>query len=168
MISDVNRGEEGNLIALPLSDRPRIRQAGTGVHGLKREETFLRPSLWAIHLYFWEGAVHFGGEAFQIRPHHLGLTPPGVRLTWRFPLKACPHYFVHFELPGEGEFRQLPVMYPLGVEFPVVSGRLELILANWRGMPCRTEVGLWDLLWHLAEEHESSGPGDCPGFPTIA
>jgi methylphosphotriester-DNA--protein-cysteine methyltransferase len=58
-------------------------------------------------------------------------------------------------------------MHPLGVEFPAVSERFELILANWRGMPCRTEVSLWDLLWRLCEEIEPSGPGELVGLPAV-
>jgi AraC-like DNA-binding protein len=152
-------------IPLPLSERPLIRQAGTGLHGLKREERFHRPNLWALHLYFWEGTVRFGGQTFEIKPHQLGLTPPGMDLTWRFPLKTCPHYFVHFELSGEDAYQLFPIIHPLRTRFPMTHARVEKILTSWRNQRFQTEISLWDLLWDLSEENMPRREKERVGLP---
>ena len=134
---------------LPLAKKPSIHQAGVGIHGRKREERFLRPKLWAVHLYFWTGSVSFAGQSFAIEPHCLGLTPPDTELTWRFPDKTCPHRFIHFELPGSDEIALVPAMQMLGKQFTRVDARFEGIIDNWPSQRTRAEAALWDMLWEL-------------------
>lgn len=161
----MNKAFQNGMVQLPLSEKPVIRQAGTGIHGLKPEERFFRPKLWAIHLYFWEGSVSFGGQTFQIRPHCLGITPPNLRLVWRFPLKRCPHYFIHFETPGRDEACGCLAMRSLEAEFPGVNARIERILEIWEDQRCRAEVSLWDLLWDQATAASASSERDLKALP---
>ncbi len=139
------------LVRLPLSASPIIHQAGVSAHGRKREERLFRPKLWAVHLYFWQGSVSFAGQSFAIQPHRLGLTPPDTELIWRFPEKTCPHYFIHFELPGGEEYALVPAMQTLRTRFARVDARIKGIVEAWQTQRTRAQASLWDMLWELAE-----------------
>ena len=136
---------------LSLASRPEIRQAGVGTHGAKRREVFVRDRLWALHFYFWEGTLSFGGGKCQIHPQWIGLTPPGIPLTWHFPSDRCIHYFLHFALPGRGEPSVvLPAMIETGLEAPAFIRRFEQIISQHKESKLRAEVGLWHCLWELS------------------
>ncbi|YCM47068.1 helix-turn-helix transcriptional regulator (plasmid) [Verrucomicrobiaceae bacterium 227] len=150
-----------SLISLPLGRRPVIHQAGVGEHGILREETFFRPGLWALHLYFWRGSVSFGGQDYEIRPHHIGITPPKTTLIWKFPLKPCCHFFVHFDFAGseeDGGGVSVPVMAPLGNRHTQVSNRFESLVKWLPSNRIRAEVLLWDLLWGLTDLGQAKNP----------
>lgn len=136
---------------LNLSSRPRIRNAGLGVHGRLATETFRRRNLWGLHLYFWSGAVEFDGQLHEVRPHCLGITPPDTELTWHFPLQKCPHLFIHFELNGERDGVLIPTMQALGERFESYNIAMEWLSQNWQERTLRCEVKLWEILWELAE-----------------
>ena len=146
---------------LPLYNRPTIHQAGMGEHGMRIEETYFRPNLWALHLYFWEGKLSFGGVTYEVKPHNLGLTPPSTDLTWQYPMKTCRHYFVHFEYqPASNEQTQvqIPYMVPLENDFKIVRQRFERVIQWDKQHPIEADVALWDLLWLMSDLGKDQAP----------
>jgi AraC-like DNA-binding protein len=91
------------------------------------------------------------------------VTPPDAELVWRFPPGSCPHYFIHFELPGIRKETLLPAMHPLGDRFAEGNRRVEDILATWQTRRTRAAIRLWDLLWEMSD----AAPGDDRDAPSV-
>lgn len=139
-----------DTVLMNLAERPRIHQAGLGEHGLKREEEFVRPRLWALHLYLWSGSLSFRGSHFPIEPNTLSLTPPDTLLRWHFPLEPCRHFFVHFTL-GKGAPSPLPIISRATENLSDPGGKLRTLVECASTHPLRAEVILWDLLLQMAD-----------------
>ncbi len=155
----MEEAQTSGCLLLPLNLRPEIHQAGMGEHGARREESFFRPSLWALHLYFWRGHLSFGGKRYPIQPHSIGLTPPNTTLTWHFPSRTCRHLFVHFSFSKRSkEQNALPIMCALGNRFTQVNQQFEGIAKLVAKNRDRAEVMLWDLLWGLTDLIQTENP----------
>lgn len=143
-----------DCFTLPLGLKPEIHQAGLGEHGVRKKESFIRPKLWALHLYFWDGQLDIGGRAFEIHPRNIGLTPPATKLTWHHPLKPCRHYFVHFTFPdklGKNPAIEVPAMYPLGIRFEQFHQPFGMLVKWSATNSLRAEIILWEMLWRLTD-----------------
>ncbi len=135
---------------MPLKNPPQLVQAGRAVHGRRqREEAYQLAELWALHLYEYEGAVVIGDEEHLIRPGWVSVTPPGVRVVYRFRGESR-HFFAHFRLPPGGDLVTMPVMQDALESFGPLTRALEEAAGWLPAQPRRASVRLWDVLWQLA------------------
>lgn len=135
---------------MPLKNQPELVLAGLAVHGRKRAvEEYQLPDLWCLHLYRYHGTISIDGREFAIAPGAAGLTPPNVRIVYRYRGESR-HIFAHFRLPAGGDQVAVPVMQDLGESFDGLTRALEEAAGWLPSQPRRASVRLWDVLWQLA------------------
>jgi len=151
---------------LPLDAPPSLVQAGFGRHGHQGVERYRLPSLWVLHLYDYTADLELDGRAARIMPGTVGLTPPGVTMTYRYR-RPVTHHYVHFAVApasgreGEGEGGVIvPAIHrPSPARFERWRGAVGELIA-WRGdRPGRAAAGLWELLWRVADSARRAGAG---------
>ena len=136
-------------IPIPLSEAPRIVQAGLSLHGFRKKEQYVMQAVWGVHVYFYEGLLHVGGETFPIAHGSVSLTPPEEKLEWEFPEHAA-HYYVHFVPHGELPGQPCSIMHgPLNRIDEVVSD-FEFIASTYLTNPLPAQIRFWDFLWRTA------------------
>lgn len=134
---------------MPLKQAPQLVQAGRAVHGRrKREEEFLLPELWCVHLYNYHGHLLIDGREFEIHPGFVSVTPPNARIVYRF-LGESWHTFAHFRLPARGDLVPMRAMQDLGENYDALAKMMEEAAGWLPAMPCRSSVRLWEVLWQL-------------------
>src|SRR6185312_761448 len=102
---------------MPLKNPPQLVQAGRAVHGRKQAvEEYQLPELWCLHFYRYAGDVTIDGREFAIAPGFAGVTPPNMRIVYRFRGESR-HTFAHFRLPVGGDLVAMPVMQDVGDAF---------------------------------------------------
>lgn len=139
---------------MPLESQPVIVQIGENTHGREKEEDFVLPDLWCIHLYDYEAEVEADSQTLPIRPGYAGITPPGLPMRYHF-FGRSPHYYAHFSMaPSEPTYR-IPAMLDLKNDFQsTVTGFREAV-RSWSISPPRAAVRLWDILWQIADVSQS-------------
>lgn len=142
-------GAEDHL-AMPLSSKPKLKQAGINVHGSRRKEHYVMDRTWSLHLYRWSGALQVNGRGFAISPGCVSVEPPNTPLVWRYDTEQCVHYYAHFSLRNVGPTVRVPIMQQAGATFAPLCDEMETIIKLLSSHPLRAEVRLWDLLLSLA------------------
>jgi tRNA pseudouridine(38-40) synthase len=86
------------LVQLQIASRPKLVKCGLSEHGLQGREEYELPTLWCLHLYFYEVQIAVGGRTHFIRPGSLTVIPPGTRIVYHYTARRHRHFFVHFAL----------------------------------------------------------------------
>jgi AraC-like DNA-binding protein len=135
-------------VVLPLGEPPLVADAGVAVHGVTtREDVFLLPDLWQLHLYSYEGTVEAGGVVHRIAPGRASLIPPGTEVRYRYRGRS-EHLYAHLRLDGTAERRAAPLMQDAGPNRTLLSRLMRGALA---APPDRAAAHLWTVLWQLTD-----------------
>lgn len=135
---------------MPLKNQPELVLAGVATHGVvKKEESFLLPELWSLHVYSYHGRVSFDAQQVAITPGSASVIAPNVRTVFRFEGESR-HIYAHFRLPAGGDSVAMPMMQELGEAWSSLSQSLEEAVGWFPSQPRRASVRLWDVLWRLA------------------
>lgn len=135
-------------VVLPLGEAPLVADVGVGVHGVtRRDDVFLLPDLWQVHLYAYEGELEVAGTVHRIAPGHASLVPPGTEVRYRYRGRS-EHLYAHLRLTGTAERLAAPVMQDAGPNRTLITRLLRGALA---APPARAAAHLWTILWQLAE-----------------
>ncbi|GAA1717991.1 AraC family transcriptional regulator [Isoptericola hypogeus] len=134
--------------AVPLQHPPVVVDVGHAVHGLSdREERFLLPELYSLHIYDWAGELKIGDRLHRIRPGDLALVPPGTLEAYRYN-GPSQHVFAHVRLPAAGPRREIPSVQSLGPDAPRLRARL--VAASTAVDPGHRAAEVWSVLWAAA------------------
>ncbi|MCX4513988.1 helix-turn-helix transcriptional regulator [Streptomyces sp. NBC_01619] len=141
----------GRAVAVRLDEPPKVAALGVGVHGTASDvDVFRLPGLWQLHLYRYTAELTVDGAVHTIRPGHVGLVPPGAVVRYRYRGRS-EHLYVHLDLPGTGEVREVPVLQDAGALTPVLSELLQGAIAIAPRSPRRADAEVWGALWRVAE-----------------
>ncbi|MGW2564210.1 helix-turn-helix domain-containing protein [Streptomyces sp. NPDC001514] len=152
----------GRAAAVRLDEPPRVAGLGVGVHGTASPlDVFRLPGLWQLHLYRYAAELTVDGVVHAIRPGYVSLVPPGAVVKYRYRGRS-EHLYVHLELPGAGEAREIPVVQDAGAVTPSLSELLLGAIATAPRNPRRAEAEVWAALWRVAELAEPPGAGARP------
>ncbi|WP_327371594.1 helix-turn-helix transcriptional regulator [Streptomyces sp. NBC_01217] len=140
----------GSLVQVCLDEPPRVASVGVGVHGTESlRDVFRLPDLWQLHLYRYAGELTVDGEAHEIRPGYVSLTPPGALVRYRYRGRS-EHLYAHLELPRTGDRLTVPVMQSAGAQAPMLSGLLQQAVAVAPRSHARASAEVWAALWRVA------------------
>jgi len=139
---------------LPLGSTPQVVAIGRNAHGFEPMDRYCLPDLWSLHLYGYDAALRVDDLELQIRPGHLGLTPPGKTMETRYN-GISVHIYVHFRIVGDTQMRQAPAMQDLGSAYESVYQRLYGISGSLAETPERVNARIWDLLWDVTSSSDS-------------
>jgi len=120
-------------------------------HGLQGREEYLLPSLWCLHLYFYEVEMEMGGEKIHLIPGSLTVTPPGTPLVYQYERKVYRHFFVHFALRSTPPRVAIPRWQHLPDGQDEILDRLQNMQRILVHNPLHAETLFWGLLWDLVE-----------------
>jgi AraC-like DNA-binding protein len=137
---------------IALGEPPKLESIGCGLHGIEtREERYLLQS-WTIHFYGYEADLVLDGHRLSIKPGYVGIVAPGVRQEYYYQGRA-EHLYAHFTLAASTRESELPIaaMGDLGNDFGAMFQRFDDLRRSASTRRRRTEAGLWDILWELAE-----------------
>ncbi|MEM8782512.1 MAG: AraC family transcriptional regulator [Planctomycetota bacterium] len=162
---------------LPLSDPPRLREAGRAQHGRTRTERYRMPTLWCLHLYDYDADLDVDGHAIAIRPGLATLVPPGARTVYRYRKPVNEHFYAHFGITtvhsneARANTPSVPDAIPLGLEADAIRRQFERIVATRSTHPRHADALFWGLLWDLATRpweatKSSPSPSTAPLGPT--
>ncbi|WOO40166.1 helix-turn-helix transcriptional regulator [Rubellicoccus peritrichatus] len=152
-----------------LTERPNIFQAGYGVHGARKVESYKMQNLWCLHLYDYEADLEIDGVLLSIKKGSISIASPGSKLVYRYQGKS-PHFFFHFTLKTESDAEQpLPFINQPGAFGTGLRVRLENAALQWTQNKLWSEIRLWDALWALSEQHisQKDQPSWEPKFTAI-
>jgi AraC family transcriptional regulator len=135
---------------IPLETQPLIVNIGENVHGRNKDEKFLLPDLWCLHLYAYEGELEVDGVVLPIRPGFVGINPPGATMIYHY-LGRSPHLYVHFSIGPGGPTYPVPAMRDLQKAYEPTVNSFREALRFWQINRSRSVVRLWDILWEMAD-----------------
>lgn len=145
-------------VTVRLGAPPVVANLGVGVHGVaSRRDEFLLPELWQLHLYGYTAELTVGGTTHPIRPGHVSLVPPGVRVSYRYRGRS-EHLYAHLRLPVAGSPLTVPVMQHAGVDTPLLTGLLRHAVAVAPTAPAMAQAEVWAVLWRVADLAASGKP----------
>ena len=140
-----------------LDESPVVVNLGVGVHGtIGRRDVWRLPDLWQFHLYGYAAELDVGGTLHEIRPGHVSLVPPGVRISYRYEGRS-EHLYAHLRLTERGDARTVPVMQDAGADTPLLTTLLRQAIAAEVTAPAMAVAGVWTALWHVARLSEAGG-----------
>jgi AraC-like DNA-binding protein len=140
------------LVQLQISSRPKLVKCGLSEHGLQGREEYELPTLWCLHLYFYELQIAVGGRTHFIRPGSLTVIPPGTRIVYHYTARRHRHFFVHFALrAGPPAAVSLPLCQHVPGARDEILDRLQNIQRIRNHNLLHAEIAFWSLLWDVAE-----------------
>lgn len=158
--------------ALPLDRPPRLVLAGLGRHGRRGVERYRLPSLWVVHLYDYAAELTLDGRTVAIEPGSVGITPPGVEMTYHYR-KPVEHLFAHFaadEGGGDGARSAGADAAGAPLAAPAIQRTGRERFERWRASmgqvidwqterPARAAARFWELLWQWVDHGRDAQPG---------
>lgn len=142
---------------LSLQRKPRLLQAGVATLGENKEERYLLPSIWCLHVYEYTADLWVDGNHYGIAPGRISLVPPGAALQYRFQ-GPSRHVYAHFRVPGS---ERKPHTFQVMTDEPQITHRLQEglyeVVRRVPVNPLRAELLLWDLLWELESVQPRQG-----------
>ncbi len=136
--------------SMPLESAPIIVHIGENIHGRKKDEEFVLPDLWCLHLYSYEGRLEIDGHLLPIKPGYIGISPPGSAIIYHY-LGRSPHLYAHFSIAPVGPTFRVPAMRDLRDEYVPTAESFREALRFWSINKQRSVVRLWDILWKMAD-----------------
>jgi AraC-like DNA-binding protein len=101
-------------------------------------------------LYTYFGRLTIDGEAFEIRPGSVSLTPPGAQLQYDFEGMST-HLYAHFRAKSGGKSAQrIAPMTEWGSDFARLYAHVEQGIGYFAADRRRGEARFWDVLWQMA------------------
>ncbi|MGL5818477.1 MAG: helix-turn-helix transcriptional regulator [Phycicoccus sp.] len=154
------------VTTLALDRPPVVVAVGSAVHGTHRpRERWVLPTLWALHVYRYDGEVSIDRARCVIRPRAVSIVPPGAVMEYRFRGPSA-HYYAHFTLPGREARRTVRMVHDPGVDGPALLDRLATAsLADDRA---ERAAELWSVLWAVARSGAARPPDRAPLHPAVA
>jgi len=141
-----------NSVNISLGSRPRLVNCGLAEHGLRGKEEYELPTLWCLHLYFYEVQMEVRGLPFSIVPGSLTLIPPGTPIIYRYNAKRHRHFYVHFKVDHVRHSRlRLPLCQHLPYAMDELLDRLQNIQRIRTHNQFHAEISFWSLLLDVAE-----------------
>ncbi len=133
---------------IPLRSAPEITWITYGpVPGHDTSEHFLADR-WCVHLYSYGADLTLDGVPVPVRPGSIGVTPPGMRMIYRYRDAPSMHLFAHMRFTS-GPTESIPAMQDGGTRFAALWRSFEEAISFQPGEPLRAQVRLWDILWSL-------------------
>lgn len=139
--------------AASLGAKPRILTCGwSGTPRLPWTDYPGRPG-WLLHIYSYSGQLVYGGQVYDFHDGWASLIPThrGWREVW--PASASSHVYSRFRLgtsPG-GQERRFPIVWDLAERAERFRQRFLAVVSHRAESPLWAEVGLWELLFELAD-----------------
>jgi len=157
-----------NLVwSIPLHRSPRILNIGRVIHGRHLYEKWNDLNFWCIHLYNYNAEFGINGKWYRIHPGLLSIVPPRTVLEYRFTGPSS-HIYGHFQLGTvRADSPAVAAMRDVGSQYDRVHGELQKIIGLTSTNTKRAEVCLWNLLWDLADDRNSTSD-DVRPHPAVA
>lgn len=141
---------------------PKIAFAAASKHGLhSSEDSYVLPTLWAIHLYLDPAELTVMSQNFKLRPGDVSLTPQAQisTYTWQNPCRLlCAHF--HLDSHDHSIEQSMPLVISVRDDLGRWRDQMEAIISA--GQTAKASAILWTLLWELHDQNARTNPAIDP------
>lgn len=142
-------------VHLNLSTVPQLTLCAVGNFGGRGRQTFVLPSLWAVHIYFYQARLRLGETWWTVYPGTLSVTPAGVEAEYEFP-DVASHIAFHLRLADGPRTHLLPLIWHLDSRMDAIQRRFEYVLPLFHCDRLAASVHAWSLLLDLVRWYQPS------------
>ena len=126
-----------------------------------RQDSYVLPTLWAIHLYLDPAKLNVMGQNFILRPGDVSLTPQAQMSTYNWPNPCrllCAHF--HVDRKKQSIDQSLPLVISVSDDLGRWRDHMETVIAA--GHTAKASAILWTLLWELHDRSARQNPMNDP------